>query len=157
MQARRPLKVQWFLNYQSTSNAIVQLYCNCCIVAVRHGKPPMHHPLFTIEAVGPRGGNLGKAGSLNLNAVLEALSDPTRRDIVHRLMREDFCCSSFCDLGSKTRLTYHFARLERAGLVQRQKNGRRVILSLDRRSINKAFPGLLRAIMKAEDGAGETA
>ncbi len=86
---------------------------------------------------------------LELSAVLDALSDPTRRQIVLRLAAADFCCSSFNDLGPKTRLTYHFARLERAGLVYVTPNGRRRVLTLNFQGLEQAFPGLLPAVLQA--------
>jgi hypothetical protein len=46
--------------------------------------------------------------SANRTTVLEGLSDPTRRKILLRLEKADFCCSSFRDLGPKTRLVHHF-------------------------------------------------
>ncbi len=84
---------------------------------------------------------------VDLSIVLEALCDPTRRKILVRLENEDFCCSSFLDLGPKTRLAYHFARLEKAGLVRVTKEGTRRILSLNRTEAEAAFPGLLRSIL----------
>ena len=90
-----------------------------------------------------------KAGMLRLTAILEAMSDPTRRYILRRLSEREFCCSSFCDLGPKTRLTYHFARLEQAGLIRREKQGRRAILSLNRSGLELEFPGLIEAMLRA--------
>jgi DNA-binding transcriptional ArsR family regulator len=91
------------------------------------------------------------ARPLKLTDVLEALSDPTRRYILRRLAQDDACCSSFCDLGQKTKLTYHFARLEKAGLIRRNRSGRRVILTLDRRTVNFQFPGLLNSVLKVDE------
>lgn len=85
---------------------------------------------------------------LDLSSVLDALSDPTRRRILLRLAAADFCCSSFSDLGPKTRLAYHFARLERSGLVAVTKSGRRRIMSLRRSDIEARFPGLLPAVLQ---------
>ena len=81
------------------------------------------------------------ATSLNPTKVLEALSYPTRRYILRRLLNNDTCCSSLCDLGQKTKLTYHFGRLEKAGLIRRSKSGRRVILKIYRRVVNKTLSG----------------
>lgn len=93
-------------------------------------------------------------GSLGLSAVLDALSDPTRRRMVLQLSAMDYCCSSFCELGPKTRLTYHFARLEAAGLVRATRQGTRKILSLRRAEVDAAFPGLLDAVLNGAVGEG---
>ena len=85
---------------------------------------------------------------LDLSDVLDALSDGTRRRILLRLAHADFCCSSFSDLGPKTRLAYHFARLERSGLVEVTKSGRRRILSLRREQVEARFPGVLRSVLQ---------
>ena len=89
------------------------------------------------------------APPLDLSDLLDALSDGTRRRIVLRLAQADFCCSSFADLGPKTRLAYHFARLERSGLVAVTKSGRRRILSLRREQVESCFPGVLHAILQS--------
>ena len=85
---------------------------------------------------------------LDLSDVLDALSDTTRRRILLRLAAADFCCSSFSDLGPKTRLAYHFARLERSGLIAVTKIGRRRILSLRREEVEAHFPGVLPAVLQ---------
>lgn len=86
---------------------------------------------------------------LDLSDVLDALSDQTRRRILLRLAHADFCCSSFADLGPKTRLAYHFARLECSGLVEVTKSGRRRILSLRREQVEARFPGVLSSILQS--------
>lgn len=90
---------------------------------------------------------------LDLSNVLDALSDETRRRIVLRLAIADFCCSSFSDLGPKTRLAYHFARLERSGLVRVTKSGRRRILSLRREQVEARFPGVLPSVLRSTEDA----
>ncbi len=86
---------------------------------------------------------------LDLSEILEALSDPTRRRILVRLANADFCCSSFADLGPKTRLAYHFARLERAGLLRVTKSGRRRILTLRQSEVEARFPGILQSVLES--------
>ena len=89
----------------------------------------------------------------DLSEVLEALSDLTRRRILIRLAAADFCCSSFSDLGPKTRLAYHFARLEKAGLVHVTKSGRRRILSLRHEAVEARFPGVLLSVLRSTEDA----
>ncbi len=87
--------------------------------------------------------------ALELSAVLDALSDATRRQIVLQLAEKDFCCGSFEALGPKTRLTYHFNRLRHAGLIHSTRNGRYLILTLRRSELDSAYPGLLHSVLSA--------
>jgi DNA-binding transcriptional ArsR family regulator len=91
---------------------------------------------------------------LDLSTVLDALSDPTRRSVLIRLNQEDFCCSSFAELGPKTRMTYHFARLRKAGLIRVTKLGTRRLMSLRRAEVDAAFPGLLDAVLAGVEKEG---
>ena len=85
---------------------------------------------------------------IDLSAVLNALSDPVRREIVIRLATQDLTCSSFADCGSKTNLSYHFSRLRKAGIVHVRANGARRILSLRRDDMEARFPHLLGVILE---------
>lgn len=58
-----------------------------------------------------------------LSAILDALSDATRRQIVYRLSQQPNLCNAFGDLGSKTKLSYHYSVLRHAGLTRTEKNG----------------------------------
>ena len=87
---------------------------------------------------------------IDLSAVLDAMSDPTRRDIVLRLVElGEVNCSGFADFGSKTNLTYHYARLREAGITSTRVEGtqRRISLRLD--DLETRFPGLMTAILFA--------
>ena len=86
--------------------------------------------------------------SLSLSAILDVLSDPTRREIILRLSREDRLCATFADLGSKTKMSYHFARLREAGLTKTQKQGTYRLISLCKEELEAAFPGLLDAVLQ---------
>jgi DNA-binding transcriptional ArsR family regulator len=87
--------------------------------------------------------------AVQLSVVLDALSDPTRRQILLQLAEKDFCCGSFGALGPKTRLTYHFNRLRQAGLIESKRVGRFQILTLKRHEVENAYPGLLKCILRA--------
>jgi Predicted transcriptional regulators len=94
---------------------------------------PLHHP---------------EPEQLNLSAILDALRDPVRRSIVLRLAEcGSDCCSSFLDMGSKTNLTYHVARLREAGLIHVRIDGPYRIMSLRTEDLEARFPGLLSAIL----------
>ncbi len=97
-----------------------------------------------------------RRSAFELSAVLDALSDSTRRQIVLQLAEKDFCCGSFEALGSKTRLTYHFNRLRHAGLIHSTRNGRYLILTLRRSELDSAYPGLLHSVLCAAKKEAQT-
>lgn len=87
---------------------------------------------------------------IDLSGVLDALSDPVRREIVARLARDgENRCSGFSDCATKTNLTYHVARLREAGVVQVRAEGATRIVALRTNDLEARFPGLLPTILKA--------
>jgi DNA-binding transcriptional ArsR family regulator len=96
------------------------------------------------------------ATQIDLSAVLEALSDPTRRQILRDLAeRGEARCSSFQHLGAKTALTYHFARLREAGVTRTRVDGTQRFMSLRRADLDARFPGLLAAVLASSGEAPE--
>lgn len=94
---------------------------------------PVHHPLRE---------------QITLTAVLDALSDPVRQQIVVRLADQgEDRCSAFADLGSKANLTYHFARLREAGVTRVRLEGPFRYISLRADDLEALFPGLLPAVL----------
>jgi len=90
------------------------------------------------------------AAQFDLATILEALSDPTRLAIVARLAvgeEVEVRCGAFLDLGSKTNLAYHFAKLRNAGVVSTRIDGTLRLMSLRRADLDHRFPGLLDAIV----------
>jgi DNA-binding transcriptional ArsR family regulator len=85
---------------------------------------------------------------LELSAVLHALSDPARLEIVRRLADGDEpSCGTF-DLGlSKATLSHHFRVLRESGVVLVRPDGRKRLLSLRMDDLNARFPGLIEAIL----------
>jgi DNA-binding transcriptional ArsR family regulator len=85
---------------------------------------------------------------LELSAVLHALSDPARLEIVRRLAAGDEpCCGTF-DLGlSKATLSHHFRVLRESGVLLVRPDGRRRLLSLRMDDLNARFPGLMDSIL----------
>jgi DNA-binding transcriptional ArsR family regulator len=83
--------------------------------------------------------------SLDLVAILAALSDPTRPTILLRLAEAeaDIRCGDFTDLATKSNLSYHFAKMREAGLVSLRSEGTSRFLTLRRDDIERQFPGLL--------------
>ncbi len=87
-------------------------------------------------------------GQIELSAVLDALSDPIRRDIVLELATgPERNASWFCDRASKTNLTYHIGRLREAGVTRTRIDGAQRMLSLRRADLDARFPGLLDAVV----------
>ncbi len=87
---------------------------------------------------------------IDLSAVLDALSDPTRREIVAHLsvVGED-SCGAMSPFSSKTNLTYHLARLREAGVTRTRIDGARRLISVRADEIEQRFPGLLPAVLTA--------
>jgi DNA-binding transcriptional ArsR family regulator len=88
---------------------------------------------------------------LELSAVLHALSDPARLEIVRRLAGgHDSPCGKF-ELGlSKATLSHHFRVLREAGVVRTRPDGRKRLLSLRADDLEAQFPGLLNAVLAAK-------
>ncbi|WP_158813053.1 helix-turn-helix transcriptional regulator [Methylocapsa sp. S129] len=87
---------------------------------------------------------------IDLSAVLEALSEPTRRQIVLGLFEDgEAACMAFDACAPKTNLSYHFARLREAGVTRARIDGpyRRISLRID--DLAARFPGLLDSIIAA--------
>ena len=95
------------------------------------------------------------ADQLDLAAILGVLGDPTRLGIVAYLARNEgrpLACGQFLDLGSKTNLSYHLAKLREAGVTRTEAVGTSRLISLRRDDLDRRFPGLLDAIIAS---AGE--
>jgi DNA-binding transcriptional ArsR family regulator len=62
----------------------------------------------------------------DVDAVFAALADPTRRDIVTRVLRQEASVSSLAEryAMSFAAVQRHVAVLERAGLVRKERHGR---------------------------------
>ena len=90
--------------------------------------------------------------SLNLSSVLDALADPIRRRILVRLAAHaETACGGFNDCAPKTNLSYHFAKLREAGLIQTRQEGTRRFISLRRKEMEERFPGLLDSVLSAAE------
>jgi DNA-binding transcriptional ArsR family regulator len=88
-------------------------------------------------------------GEIELAAVLHALSDPHRLEIVRRLAEdsEPRPCGTL-ELGlSKSTMTHHFRILREAGLVEQRREGTAKLTSLRRGDLDARFPGLLDAVL----------
>lgn len=91
------------------------------------------------------------SAELELPAVLHALSDPARLQIVRQLSMGDECTCGTFDLGlSKATLSHHFRVLRESGVVRTRPEGRTRMLSLRSDDLEQRFPGLLDAVLSAE-------
>jgi DNA-binding transcriptional ArsR family regulator len=87
---------------------------------------------------------------LDLAAVLHALSDPVRLEIVAGLAGGDErTCGSFDVAVTKSTCTHHFRVLREAGLIRQRQQGTMRLNSLRRDDLEARFPGLLGTILKA--------
>ena len=87
---------------------------------------------------------------IELATVLSVLGDPTRLAIVGYLARNEgieINCSRFLELGSKTNISYHLAKLREAGVTRTEVRGTNRLISLRRTDLDSRFPGLLDAVL----------
>jgi DNA-binding transcriptional ArsR family regulator len=89
---------------------------------------------------------------IDLGAVLHALSDPIRLQIVAALAtRADACPTGSFDVPvSKSTCTHHFRVLREAGVVRQRPEGTTRLNTLRRDDLDARFPGLLDAILDAK-------
>jgi DNA-binding transcriptional ArsR family regulator len=87
--------------------------------------------------------------AIELADVLQALSDPTRLEIVRALDADgERQCGSF-DLGlTKATRSHHFKVLREAGLTFTRLEGTARYVTLRRAEIDARFPGLLDAVTR---------
>ena len=98
--------------------------------------PTIHHPA---------------KDDLELPAVLHALSDPHRLQIVRALAERDGAlrCGAFGLTVTKSTATHHFRVLREAGVIAQVEDGTARLNSLRRADLDERFPGLLDAILAA--------
>jgi DNA-binding transcriptional ArsR family regulator len=87
----------------------------------------------------------------DLTAVLQALGDPVRIEIVSSLAGADEprTCGSFALGVTKSTLSHHFRVLREAGLISTRCEGTRRLISLRRADVDAAYPGLIDSIVRA--------
>ncbi len=100
---------------------------------------PFHHPL---------------PGEISLDGILYALSDPTRRAIVAKLLASGgLNCGQVCDALPPSTVSHHHRILRESGLIRSERKGVEVINSVRRDDIARRFPGLLDAILNQPDAS----
>jgi DNA-binding transcriptional ArsR family regulator len=87
----------------------------------------------------------------SLPAVLNALSDPIRLEMVRRLAAADepVACTRLYDGIAKSTASHHFKTLREAGLIERSVVGGQTHQRLKRAEVEAVFPGVLDAIVAA--------
>ena len=87
---------------------------------------------------------------IELAAVLHALSDPVRLQIVAALAGSDErTCGSFELPVTKSTCTHHFKVLREAGVINQRPEGTTRVNTLRRDDLEARFPGLLATILRA--------
>ncbi len=86
---------------------------------------------------------------IELAAVLHALSDPVRLEMVAALARSDGepSCGSFDVPVTKSTCTHHFKVLREAGVIRQRPAGTARLNTLRRDDLDARFPGLLDTIL----------
>ncbi|HEY3192397.1 MAG TPA: helix-turn-helix domain-containing protein [Solirubrobacterales bacterium] len=86
---------------------------------------------------------------ISLAAVLHALSDPHRLEIVRRLAEdsEPRPCGSLNFGVTKSTMTHHYRTLREAGVIRQERRGTSKLTWLRRDDLDARFPGLLDAVL----------
>jgi DNA-binding transcriptional ArsR family regulator len=88
---------------------------------------------------------------VDLTAVLFALSDPARLDIVKGLAAEGPLTVAQCQAQGpdvpKSTFSHHLKTLREAGLIRNEPFGRQRTVTLRREEVDERFPGLLAAVL----------
>ena len=90
----------------------------------------------------------------DITAVLQALADPVRLDLVRQL----YDCTDARPCGSleapvtKSTLSHHYKVLWEAGLISKRYEGTRKLLSLRQAEIEAIYPGLIDSVLRAPAG-----
>lgn len=87
---------------------------------------------------------------ITLEAVLYALGDPVRLEIVKRLAETDEIPCSALELPvAKSTLSHHFKILRESGVLYCRKQGTQHMNSLRRDDLDQRFPGLLDTVLQS--------
>lgn len=85
---------------------------------------------------------------LEIIAVLQALADPVRLDLVRQLGESDtaIACGRFDTVVAKSTLSHHFKILREAGVIATYREGGQALNVLRTAELEASFPGLLRSL-----------
>jgi DNA-binding transcriptional ArsR family regulator len=87
--------------------------------------------------------------AIELTAVLQALADPLRLQIVRELdALDERACGLFAQSVAPSTRSHHFRTLRDAGVTRTRVVGTRRMVSLRRDELDRRFPGLLDAVLR---------
>jgi DNA-binding transcriptional ArsR family regulator len=88
---------------------------------------------------------------VELTAVLFALSDPARLELVRLIAREGAQPVANCQVvdpdAPKSTFSHHLKTMREAGLIRNEPSGRQRMISLRRDELDHRFPGLLDSVL----------
>jgi len=83
-------------------------------------------------------------------AVLQALSDPVRLEIVRQLAAGDeIQCGEISVPVQKSTASHHFKTLHAAGVTAERESGTAKYIRLRRAELEQRFPGLIDSVLRA--------
>lgn len=86
--------------------------------------------------------------AVELDDVLRALADPTRRAIVRLLIAEgDRPCGTFGLKVAPSTLSHHFRSLRAGGVIRQYDDGRQRMNTLRIDELDRRFPGLVKTVL----------
>jgi|ERR1700733_9887659 ArsR family transcriptional regulator len=95
-----------------------------------------------------------------MNEVFQALSDPTRREILRLLRNSDMTAGELADRFplAKSTLSGHFNVLKHAGLIVSEKSGTTVVYSLNVSAVEQALTAVMNLfdVGKHADGRAKS-
>lgn len=96
-------------------------------------------------------GTTARLDVADLHAVLSALADPVRLEMVRRLSRAGapVSCTGLYDTVTKATASHHFKILREAGVIERRPAGQGAEYVLRDAEMEAAYPGLLTAVIAA--------
>jgi DNA-binding transcriptional ArsR family regulator len=108
----------------------------------------------TVPTVSARALDHPAREDIRLEAVLHALADPMRLQVVRRLAAmgegQEAACSAIELAVSKSTSTHHFRVLREAGVIAQVYRGTAKMNALRRQDLDALFPGLLDTVLNAD-------
>ena len=89
-----------------------------------------------------------------MNRVFQALSDPTRREVLRLLRRGDMSAGDLADRFplARSTLSGHFKVLMQAGLIVQERRRTSIIYSVNTSALEEALAGLMALMRTRGDG-----
>ncbi|MBU8918730.1 autorepressor SdpR family transcription factor [Neobacillus sp. 114] len=89
-----------------------------------------------------------------MNDAFKALSDPSRRKILHLLKKQDLSAGEIADHFNMTKpsISHHLNLLKQANLVDAEKKGQQIIYSLNTSVFEDVVTWFMDFITKDEEG-----